>query len=86
VLLDAAGNTLATDADGDPYGFGQSHAEIRMQLTTGNYSLLVYSDAPSGGDYRLTYSFLAGLPQPCPPAAAPAALLAKLAICPPSTH
>lgn len=65
VLLDAFGNTLATDADGDPYLTGASTAEFSLQLAPGNYTALVYSDVASGGDYNLTYSFVAGPPQPC---------------------
>jgi hypothetical protein len=70
VLMDGAGNTLATDSDGDPYSTGTSSAEIRMQLAPGNYTALVFSDVASGGDYNLNYAFTAGVPQPCAAAAA----------------
>jgi Bacterial pre-peptidase C-terminal domain len=65
-LLDASGNTLATDSGG-----GGSDAQdnvqssLRAQLPPGSYRLQVFSDLPSGGNYTLNYTFQPGNPQPC---------------------
>ena len=65
-LLDAAGNVLAVDAGGG--GYDQTLAVtsgIRMPLAPGNYTVQLFSDVPSGGNYSFQYAFTPGLPQPC---------------------
>lgn len=67
VLLDASGNTLLTDADGDPLFTGASSAGFSLQLASGNYTAIVYSDILSGGNYNLSYTLTDPSPQPCLP-------------------
>ena len=65
-LLDAAGNVLAADAGAG--GYDQTLAVtsgIRMPLAPGNYTVQLFSDVPSGGNYSFKYVFTPGLPQPC---------------------
>jgi hypothetical protein len=75
-LLDAAGNVLAWNS-----GAGVEHAAdgydqnlavtsgIRIPLGPGNYTVQLFSDVPSGGNYSLHYVFTPGPPQPCSAAA-----------------
>jgi Bacterial pre-peptidase C-terminal domain len=71
VLLDSSGNTLATDSEGYDYNVNLSDSELRLQLTPGTYTVLLYSDVSSGGNYNFTYQLTPGPPQPCSPSAAP---------------
>ncbi len=69
-LLDAAGNTLASDSGGG--GIDAQYdvvSNLSAQLPAGSYRLQVFSDLPSGGSYTLKYMFQAGSPQPCTAAA-----------------
>jgi hypothetical protein len=59
-LLDAAGNTLAIDSSPTP--------DIRLTLPPGTYTVQIFSNYPSGGNYQMTYNFTPGPPQPCPTA------------------
>jgi hypothetical protein len=68
-LLDAAGNTLATDTGGGGYQAGSgTQSGIRLPLSPGSYTVEVLSNYASGGGYTLNYNFTAGTPQPCAPA------------------
>jgi hypothetical protein len=60
-LLDEAGNRRAADSGGGVNGA----SEIRMQLRPGNYVVQVFSLAPAGGSYQLSYQFVAGDPARC---------------------
>jgi hypothetical protein len=65
-LLDAAGNQLAADSGAG----GQDQnlvvtSGIRIPLVPGNYTVQLFSDVPSGGNYAFNYIFTPGLPQPC---------------------
>jgi hypothetical protein len=65
-LLDAAGNELASDSGAG--GFDQNLAVtsgIRIPLSPGNYTVQLFSDVPTGGNYSFNYVFTPGLPQPC---------------------
>jgi hypothetical protein len=78
-LLDAAGNQIAADTGGGSNG----GAEMRLQLSPGNYLVEVYSNLAAGGNYSLTYGFTPGAPVPCLPATlnpgdAPAGTLSTL--------
>jgi hypothetical protein len=65
-LLDAAGNTLASDSGGGGSDAQQNvQSSLRAQLPAGSYRLQVFSDLPAGGNYALRYAFQAGNPQPC---------------------
>jgi len=69
-LLDAAGNVLASDSGAG--GHDQTLAVtsgIRIPLNPGNYTVQLFSDVPSGGNYSFQYAFTPGLPQPCNAAA-----------------
>ncbi|HEY1493570.1 MAG TPA: pre-peptidase C-terminal domain-containing protein [Candidatus Solibacter sp.] len=69
-LLDADGNLLASDAGSGGFDAQyNSQSSLRAQLPAGNYRLQIFSDVPSGGAYSLNYSFTAGNPKPCTPAA-----------------
>ncbi len=67
-LLDAAGNTLAIDNGGGSSANGTS-SELRVPLAPGSYIVQVFSNFSSGGAYKLSYTFMAGGPQPCVPSA-----------------
>jgi hypothetical protein len=69
-LLDAAGNVLASNsgAGGDDQNLAVTSG-IRVPLSPGNYTVQLFSDVPSGGNYSFQYVFTAGLPQPCNAAA-----------------
>jgi hypothetical protein len=66
VLLDAAGNVLASDTGGGGFD-AQSNVQssLRAQIPAGSYRLQIFSDLPSGGNYSLKSAFQAGNPQPC---------------------
>lgn len=61
-LLDSGGNQVAIDSGG---GGAASNSEIRLQLNPGTYTVEVFSNYSSGGNYTLTYGFMPGAPQPC---------------------
>ncbi len=65
-VLDANGNTVAVDAGGGAAGSNYPGAELRLQLPAGSYTVEVFSNYASGGNYRMTYNFTAGDPQRCP--------------------
>lgn len=67
-LLDANGNTLAIDAGGGAPGANYPGAELRLTLPAGNYTVQLFSNYASGGNYQLSYNFSPGPPQPCPTA------------------
>jgi hypothetical protein len=65
-LLDAAGNVLAWNSGAG--GLDRNLAVtsgIRIPLSPGNYTVQLFSDVPSGGNYSFNYVFTPGLPQPC---------------------
>jgi hypothetical protein len=62
-LLDANGNTLASDSGGG----GNGNSDIRLPLQAGNYTLMLFSPSASGGAYTLQFTFQPGPPAPCPP-------------------
>jgi hypothetical protein len=64
-LLDQSGNTIALDSGGGGSTAGQSIAEIRAQLSPGNYTVEIASSVAPGGAYAFNYQFTAGSPQPC---------------------
>lgn len=68
-LLDAAGNTVTIDSAGGGSSGATTRSEIIAPLSPGNYILEVFSNYSSGGKYSLNYTFTAGAPQPCTPAA-----------------
>ena len=69
-LLDAAGNTLASDSAGGGFAAATgTHSEIRMYLAPGSYTVQVLSSIGSTGKYSLNYGFAAGAPSPCSPMA-----------------
>ena len=56
VLLDAAGNTLASDSGGGGYDAQYNvQSSVRAQLPAGTYRLQLLSDLPSGGNYSLQF-------------------------------
>ncbi|MEO8597464.1 MAG: PPC domain-containing protein [Candidatus Solibacter sp.] len=66
MLLDSAGNLLASDSGGG--GFDPAFnvtSNLRARLPAGFYRLQLFSDLPSGGNYKLDFQVQAGPPQPC---------------------
>jgi hypothetical protein len=67
-LLDEAGNTLAFDSVGGGYDTsGIPHSYLRVSLPPGNYLLQTLSDASSGGNYQLQYSYSTDPQKSCRP-------------------
>jgi hypothetical protein len=64
-LLDANGNTVAVDSGGGAMGSAFPGSEIRLTLPAGSYTVEVFSNFTSGGNYQMTYNFNPGPPQPC---------------------
>ncbi|MGO9260607.1 MAG: PPC domain-containing protein [Bryobacteraceae bacterium] len=64
-LLDQSGNTIALDTGGGGSTAAQNIAEIRAQLSPGNYTVEIVSPVATGGAYAFNYQFTAGSPQPC---------------------
>ena len=63
-LLDASGNTLALDSGGGAMGNNWPGSEIRLMLPAGSYTVQVFSNFTSGGNYQMTYNFTPVPPQP----------------------
>ena len=64
-LLDANGNTVAVDSGGGVMGTNGPGSEIRLQVPAGSYIVEVFSNYTSGGNYKMSYNFAPGPPQPC---------------------
>jgi len=65
-LLDAAGNLLAANSGAGGYDSTQTVTSgIHIPLNPGSYTVQLFSDVPSGGNYSFKYAFTAGSPQPC---------------------
>jgi hypothetical protein len=65
-VLDAAGNLVASDSGSGGYDAKYNvQSNVVTQLPAGNYTLQVFSDIPSGGNYTLNYAFAPSAPQPC---------------------
>jgi hypothetical protein len=65
-LLDAAGNLVASDSGSGGFdSLNNLQSNVVAQLPAGNYTLQIFSDLPSGGNYSLKYAFTPTSPQPC---------------------